>query len=803
MFLRKSLTSACVLLAILLGPSLCPPQEVNALEDDVRLGRSVGVLLSALTRPRSLLKVDPQFELDPRWIHPRTGVAADFGAWLQFRIAYEKVLDRQFGAGRLSLTRRSNADPFLAPLVFERRARELDSEDNMVRLMRRALELGDLQVKGARLPGTSLPSAFHALRFNMQKASHLIKRKMLREVPSVRQGTNFMTDWLCRTGGHYSANSREAPVYELGWAFRPSDPYEPGGGATTLGMEIPELLPTMTSTYHLFRALGGEPIRSRGWTDLEREWEERHAVFDEKEVDLQACAEAALWMSSCIEADFLRRLAEEAAEFEAPSPEDLPAWVEGEVLFLAPSDVGTIIVGGPGPNRYTDPDAVFLLDVGGDDVYVTEGTSRPLSVWADLSGDDLYLAEGVGGPAAGVFGVNLLMDLEGDDRYIQGANLPEGDVRQRLADQLEERGFLDPGQFWGGRERPLDSGFAFGAGLYGIGLLFDRGGDDLYVAEKWALGAALGRGVGVLADEGGEDIYVSAALAQGVGVNKGMGMLLDRGDGDDVHQCWGVFRFANEPQVGEPGFLSFGLGAGSSWRVGSLDPGYRDTPTAPGGIGILVNGGGDDRYIGANASLGSGYGGGMGALVDRGGNDHYRALIGDMTGREKAARIAGAHTMGEGSHLGQGLLLDHAGDDLYEGAWQSGGYGWDGGIGFLVDLAGDDRYRGAKSSYGQTLPFAVGSAGAQGFGVLIDLGGKDAWSKECRELADASDFKAQYPVPGGNFSLVLLSGDEPKALPKPFTGVAPGAVRARSNLDTAGNLSTRGLGLFLFLPEED
>jgi len=89
----------------------------------------------------------------------------------------------------------------------------------------------------------------------------------------------------------------------------------------------------------------------------------------------------------------------------------------------------------------------------------------------------------------------------------------------------------------------------------GVGLLWDRGGDDSYAAAglvdaydrgggvSMAQGAAtglrtmLGGGAGILRDDSGNDHYEAQMFAQGTGYYYGVGLLWDRGGADHYAQC--------------------------------------------------------------------------------------------------------------------------------------------------------------------------------------------------------------------------------------------------------------------------
>jgi plastocyanin len=168
------------------------------------------------------------------------------------------------------------------------------------------------------------------------------------------------------------------------------------------------------------------------------------------------------------------------------------------------------------------------------------------------------------------------------------------------------------------------------------------------------------------------------------------------------------------------------------------------------GVGVLIDGGGDDTYMAKSVSLGAGHFGGTGILLDEGGNDHYTAI-----------RLAeGFGTLG-----GTGILHDRGGNDTYTyylprpkypgaadhspgagGALDTGGNcdgvsrwnlgsGFLGGVGIIVDDAGNDTYEAAAPTQHEPGASGIiretGSMGfgdGAGFGIFLDNGGQDSYT---------------------------------------------------------------------------
>ncbi len=240
---------------------------------------------------------------------------------------------------------------------------------------------------------------------------------------------------------------------------------------------------------------------------------------------------------------------------------------------------GKVWVGGVDRQVYELPARgdVLILDLGGDDVYrISEEGRRPGSYeyLADLGGNDRYEASSAFGFGSTFGGCSFLYDRLGNDVY----------------------------------EGPM---LSFGAGLLGVGLCIDGAGTDVYRCATGGLGAALA-GVGLLADAGGNDEYLGHSGVEGVGGPAGAAALVDFA-GDDLYVAGNAFPdgIARQPR----GYINFSQGFGFGLR-----------PYCSGGIGVLVDGSGDDRYLSSYFAQGSSYWFGAGALCDRSGNDNYQTL---------------------------------------------------------------------------------------------------------------------------------------------------------------------------------
>ena len=384
-----------------------------------------------------------------------------------------------------------------------------------------------------------------------------------------------------------------------------------------------------------------------------------------KRVDRARLLQAGGVLACLTSREALREIARLARQPSIPVAGDpLPPAFEGRLLYARLSPWGWILVGDEGPNVYGG-DAALILDLGGDDQYLGNGGSplrsrqfqkvwrrSPAGLLIDYGGNDRYLGNRPGDLGAAMCGVGMLLDLGGDDLY-QGMRLCQG------------------------------------AAFCGLGILWDRFGDDVYLAAETSQGAAF-FGAGFLLDDAGDDLYASALLSQAFGGAGGLGLLVDR-DGSDRY-------LADRPTP-----ASYGLpDAYDGWSQG-VGCGFRGY--APGGLGLLLELGGDDVYQAGTFCQGTGYFFGLGLVVDRGGDDVYRG---------------GRYAQGSGAHQAVGILVDQAGRDRYiAGPAAAQGAGWDAAVGILDDGGGDDVYQAEE--------LAQGAAAMNGVGVLRDRSGSDRY----------------------------------------------------------------------------
>ena len=194
--------------------------------------------------------------------------------------------------------------------------------------------------------------------------------------------------------------------------------------------------------------------------------------------------------------------------------------------------------------------------------------------------------------------------------------------------------------------------------------------------------------------------------ARGLGGGGGVGVLVDR-SGNDRYDANLDPKVTGRPSGHSEGRLPVSNGQGCGMgRRGDGSDGH----SWAGGVGCLLDAEGDDVYTAANWCQGCGYWFGTGLLWDGAGNDRY---------------LANGWAGGSGAHFCIGCLVDEAGDDLHRVAQNWGpGYGHDFTVGISCDLAGNDRY---ECSVG------CGHAINRAVGILLDGGGDDVY-----EFAKAS-----------------------------------------------------------------
>lgn len=271
-------------------------------------------------------------------------------------------------------------------------------------------------------------------------------------------------------------------------------------------------------------------------------------------------------------------------------------------------------------------------------------------------------------------------------------------------------------------------------------LIIDTDGDDTYASGGASYSADYP--ISVLIDRQGYDRYINdpglaatpvtrwtgrksaAALPSfGTGV-LGYGILIDCA-GNDLYRSVGPTQ----------GCAAYGVGVLQDRGGDDVYDSYRQAQgCADFGVGILEDMGGRDAYTCLQNA--QGYGGtmGFGLLLDAGGeNDTYTAedaVLDDPSAQTPKHNTSMAQGAGNGRRAdfsdghslagGIGVLLDEGGRNAFSAGVFAQGVGYWMGVGMLLTGPGDDAYAGAWYVQGAAAHFAVG--------LLEDSGGDDSYA---------------------------------------------------------------------------
>jgi len=366
--------------------------------------------------------------------------------------------------------------------------------------------------------------------------------------------------------------------------------------------------------------------------------------------------------------------------------------------------IGRIVIADGFENVHNWTDACLVVDLGGNDTWhgaggATPALDIPVALAIDLSGHDQYINEDEFLPAQGaaILGAGVLIDCEGNDTY----------TAKRLAQ---------------------------GASMLGYGVLADYTGDDQY--HLWTSGQGASYfGVGVAIDGDGDDRYSIHGDGQGYGGVGGVGALINRTGWDEYYAEPIVSDSVYRPDYhSDKSYLNYSYAQGCGiGRRGDITDGH----SWAGGMGILVDLYGNDRYTSANWSLGCGYWYGMGFLYDGEGDDVYKAS---------------AWASGSGAHFAIGAHIDDAGNDEIH-LWDESAYGIAFGHDYTVAMhfnrGGDDLYR----VMGDGLGFAINMS--QSF--FVDTGGRDTYVTRKGRNYGWNNYEQYNPPPPSAFPHLFSS----------------------------------------------
>lgn len=382
------------------------------------------------------------------------------------------------------------------------------------------------------------------------------------------------------------------------------------------------------------------------------------------------------------------------------------------------TDWGDIILSGGTDDTYPASPTLLLIDTGGNDVYINGASNKSANNWLsiiiDTAGNDKYVSDprlvsqsidkfadrkksGPYGPCSAIFGVSAIFDSSGDDLYRS--------------------------------HRP-----GIGSALFGVAYIEDSTGNDTY--DAYAMGIGAGQfGIGVVEDWKGIDHYSAFTTSEGFGNVLGFGALIDRSGADEYVANDAVLDYPS-PQTKDHN-VSLCQGAASGRRAD-----YIDGHSLSGGVGILFDETGNDRYTCGVFGQGTGYWEGVGMLWDDAGDDSYDGVwyvqaasahygigfLGDEAGNDHYTATTNM-ALGAGHDFGVGMLIDDGGTDKYKAPNLSLGAGNANGIGVFVDGFGDDTYEAVGITLGRSAEAQKGSIRerALSLGIFMDLSGNDTY----------------------------------------------------------------------------
>ncbi len=225
----------------------------------------------------------------------------------------------------------------------------------------------------------------------------------------------------------------------------------------------------------------------------------------------------------------------------------------------------------------------MLFDEGGNDFYkadlYAQGSSRTwgLGLLADRSGNDVYESGGL------VLHKPLLDNLDVCFSFSQGFS---------IGYRPDASGGI--GILWDGAGKDTYSGETFCQGSsywFSLGLLVDDGGNDKYSAFYYSQASAMHLTAAALMDLKGNDFYgINIGAAHAIGHDWGVAMLLDK-QGNDVYAA-----SANSPGAG----IANGVGifldlAGDDYYL-TGKPGCGTPARDSGSVGLFIDMAGKDSY---------------------------------------------------------------------------------------------------------------------------------------------------------------------------------------------------------------
>jgi len=225
----------------------------------------------------------------------------------------------------------------------------------------------------------------------------------------------------------------------------------------------------------------------------------------------------------------------------------------------------------------------FLTDGKGDDIYnaqlFAQGAARTMGVGVlcDRGGNDTYRAGGW----------LLNSPLFSDVHYSFAQGFASG-YREDTGGKSGGFGMLVD---WSGDDAYIGETYCQGASYwFSFGALLDLGGHDTYTAYHYAQASAMHLTVAVLADMGGDDAYVTKwGAAHAIGHDYGVALLMDRA-GKDLYVA-----SDSRPGLGNANGVGIFVDSAGDDRYGG-PPGFANPARGSGSVGLFVDLSGVDKY---------------------------------------------------------------------------------------------------------------------------------------------------------------------------------------------------------------
>jgi len=267
--------------------------------------------------------------------------------------------------------------------------------------------------------------------------------------------------------------------------------------------------------------------------------------------DQELLLQAAILLSDTIESIVIPQLQAAAA---------LGVWPATPVF----DGVGILRVGGTG-NDIETLDRILQVDARGDNSYFNNAGASTVaqdldpetldiasSVSLDLSGNDVY-RKGDIAQGSGMLGIGLLYDLDGDDIYDDASHSTGyGGVGVGIFRDIKGEDYYD------------ESGNSLGTGFQGVGYFRDDKGNDAF--RLWGPGGGYSAldGIGLLWDRAGDDSHLTPT-----GGRDSWGYVINSGDGWFVDEGAGADTFSSETNPPHPFACNNCI-----WESGAVGTGY-------------------------------------------------------------------------------------------------------------------------------------------------------------------------------------------------------------------------------------